>query len=126
MRQPVWLRRLAHSTRTPAAMLTNTKQLESAMSEILKDENFQKKGNSWYMDGADSICVINLQKSDWGGQYYVNLGVSLKCLESSPFPKEHKCHIRSRLCELVEDQELLSQSLNLEDHSFQTELTWDR
>jgi hypothetical protein len=97
--------------------LANTKQLEDAISEMLKNSDSKKKGSSWYLDGTDCTCVLNLQKSSWGGQYYINLGVSVKALQASPFPKESQCDIRIRLTELVENKSLLERSLDLENET---------
>ena len=97
--------------------LSNTKQLERALSDMLKNSHFKKKGTSWYLDGTDCTGVLNLQKSSWGGQYYINLGVSAKALQASPFPKESQCDIRVRLTELVENKDLLVKSLDLENQT---------
>ena len=39
---------------------------------------FIKKGDSWYFNEAETILVANLQKSNFGKQYYVNLAVYVK------------------------------------------------
>lgn len=66
--------------------------------------------------------MINLQKSDWGGQFYLNLAVCITKLDnSSDSPLEHKCPIRRRLDRIVSDRELLLQALDLENGSIQNE-----
>ena len=64
---------------------------------------FIKKGDSWYFNEAETILVANLQKSNFGKQYYVNLAVYVKQFGEERFPKEHKCHIRIRLDAVVTD-----------------------
>lgn len=58
------------------------------------------KGQSFFLDGQDTIVVLNLQKSDFNEQYYVNVGIWLKALGSSTFPAENKCHIQASLTSL--------------------------
>lgn len=70
---------------------------------ILKNEGFVRKSDSWYRDAEDAILVCNLQKSQYGEQYYVNLAVWLKALGEAAFPKENSCHIRVRLNALSPD-----------------------
>lgn len=73
---------------------------KKALGGVLKSGGFTNKGQSWYLDGRDSIVVLNLQKSDFDEKYYVNLGVWLKSLDAVPFPSENKCHIQARLTAL--------------------------
>jgi hypothetical protein len=75
--------------------------IQQSFDAALKEAGFQKTAGSWYLDGTDAILVANLQKSNYGDQYYVNLAVWVKALGAAKFPKEHKCHIRLRLESLV-------------------------
>lgn len=67
---------------------------------VLKAARFANKGQSWFLDGDDSIVVLNLQKSDFDDKYYVNLGIWLKSFGAVAFPAENKCHIQVRLTSL--------------------------
>jgi hypothetical protein len=80
--------------------------IQRAFEGPLKQEGFQKKSGSWYLNGFETVVVANLQKSNYGEQYYVNLAIWLKALGDDLFPKEHKCHIRLRLGSLVGQQPL--------------------
>jgi hypothetical protein len=62
----------------------------TAFDEVMKKAGFRKKSGSWCLDTAETIAVANLQKSNYGEQYYVNLAVWLKGLADSVFPREHK------------------------------------
>ena len=63
-----------------------------------------KHSGSWYRESEDVISVLNLQKSQYSLSYYVNVGFWIKALGEERFPKEHKCHVRVRLGDLVPDR----------------------
>ncbi len=88
--------------------------LEAVLAGILRQHQFKKKGSSWYRATDWSVAVVNLQKSNWGAQYYVNLGVSLTAFGGDRFPKEHHCHVRTRLDALRGDNEGIKLALDLE------------
>jgi hypothetical protein len=75
--------------------------IQEAFVEAVKGGGFHEYAGSWYLDGAEATLVVNLQKSTYGDQYYVNLAVWDKSLGEVKFPKEHKCHVRLRLGSLV-------------------------
>ena len=75
--------------------------IKNAFEKPLKANGFVKKGGSWYRDEPDAIFVADWQKSNFGKQYYVNLAVWVKALGKASFPKEHVCHIRIRLGQLM-------------------------
>jgi len=54
--------------------------------------------------GEDVVAVSNLQKSQYGQQYYFNQAFWLRKLGDETFPKENKCHIRSRLGTLCPEE----------------------
>jgi Domain of unknown function (DUF4304) len=60
-----------------------------------------KKSGSWFRRGPETIVVLNLQKSDYGDRYFVNVALWLLPLGPASAPKENVCHIRSRLSQLV-------------------------
>jgi hypothetical protein len=75
------------------------KQLERALNHELSKYGFSKRGPTWYRESNETIQVVDLQKSTYGAQFFVNLGCAPKAmkLEGMPKPKEHKCPIRIRL-----------------------------
>lgn len=79
----------------------------------LKANNFIKKSGSWYREVDESVMVVNLQKSNYGNTFYINLGVWFKRFGQSQFPKEQQCHIRIRLSSLTGEE--LDNALNLEN-----------
>ena len=97
-------------------------ELKLGVEEALKGVQFRRKSSTWYCDLDETVLVVDLQKSNFGEQYYVNLGVLVKGLPASQAgklpPKENECHIRLRIEALKHDEEeRLKQLLNLEDGS---------
>lgn len=81
---------------------------KKTIGSLLKEVGFKNKDQSWYVDGPDSIVVLNIQKSDFDDKYYINFGVWLKRLGAVDFPKENKCHIQARLTSIFpEDAEII-------------------
>jgi hypothetical protein len=124
----------------------NRNSLEATVSDALAPERSVKKKDHWYLDKSDIIWIVNLQKSDFGGKFYINVGLFIKPdittvdefaasrlkerdedlkqyydyskqYALGQFPKEHHCDIRARLDALVPDREGLNVVLNLEDSS---------
>ncbi len=93
------------------------KELEKALDAALLRESFRKKGRSWYFDGQDCVCVVNLQASKWSRTLYINLGVGIKSLGAEGYPPVHKCHLYGRIDDLVKNQSTLSHALDAEDRS---------
>lgn len=90
-------------------------KLKNVFGEALRDAGFIKKSGSWYRSGSDAIVVLNLQQSDHGNYYYLNVDVSLKALSTELFPKGNHCHIQMRADGLVgDDILLLSKALDLD------------
>lgn len=75
-----------------------------ALSECVPAEGFRRKASTWYSDKEQTILLVNLQRSRWGPQYYVNLAVWVKALGPAALPKEADCHIRCRLGALVPEE----------------------
>ncbi len=71
--------------------------VQRAVDEFGREVGFEKKSGSWYWHGEEVIAVLNLQKSQYGPQYYVNVAFWLRQLGEERYPKEHKCHVRLRL-----------------------------
>jgi len=57
------------------------KDLISLFNNVLKPHGFKKKSNYWRLDGDELIKIVNLQKSQWGNQYYINYGFDFKDLD---------------------------------------------
>ena len=70
--------------------------IKSAVAKTLKDAGFLQNGTTWYSDRADTILVVQLQKSRYSSQYYINAAVWVKKLGPASTPREPACHIRRR------------------------------
>jgi hypothetical protein len=89
--------------------------VQRAFDRFGKEAGFEKKSGSWYRRGDEVIAVSNLQKSQYGPQYYFNQGFWLTRVSDERFPKEQQCHIRARLGALLRDaSSRIDQLLDLE------------
>lgn len=69
-----------------------------AIAPLMKAQGFKKSNATWRRSDSESIAVLNVQKSPWGGGvYYVNLGVYFPDLGPLLAPTENKCHVQRRL-----------------------------
>lgn len=92
------------------------KELQRLLAPSLKACGFKKTGATWHRPDEDTICVVNLQGSQWSSEiFYINLGVYFKALGKENRPSENRCHIRVRLDNLVPDARSLDRMLNLNE-----------
>lgn len=61
---------------------------------------FRRKGVTLYRDQPETVAVVNLQASQYGGRYYLNIALWLKAVGEEPDPKEYHCQLRTRLSAL--------------------------
>lgn len=73
--------------------------LEFVLGAELASHGFNRKSSSWYREAEGGLQVVDLQKSSYGLQFYLNLCCvpAGMAVEGMPTPKEHKCPIRIRL-----------------------------
>lgn len=90
------------------------KQIQRILAPALRARGFTKTGATWRKAYPDAIAVLNLQGSQWGPSFYVNLGIYLRALGTNEKPLEYDCHIRTRLDELVPDRARLAQLLDFD------------
>ena len=94
------------------------KVLEALFERSLVVAGFRKKGSCWYRQLSDILQLIDLQKSSYGKQFYINIACVPRGMqpEGMPFPQEHKCPIRIRLTSAFPAQrERVDKSLDLEN-----------
>ena len=96
------------------------KLILDALGPSLKEAGFKKQAGNWYRSNDEIILMVNIQKSQYGDQYYINIGIALKSLGVVQYPKEHNCHIRFRLTALVKEDEKkhIDSIFDLENKSF--------
>lgn len=85
--------------------------LTAAFRDWGRENGFIRKGTTLYRDQPETLAVVNLQGSQWGGRRYVNVGLWLKAVEEPGQPKENECHIRTRLDQLVPEEQRLQRVL---------------
>jgi hypothetical protein len=89
--------------------------VQRAFDQFGQEAGFEKKSGSWYRRSDEVISVSNLQKSQYGQQYYFNQAFWLRQFGDERSPKENKCHIRARLGSLLPDQsDAIAQLLDLD------------
>ncbi|WP_437483775.1 DUF4304 domain-containing protein [Sorangium sp. So ce1014] len=86
-----------------------------ATDAALKSAQFLRKSGTWYRNVEETVLIVDVQRSNFGQQYYINLGIFVKGLAQQLTklpPKESECHIRLRLESLMpEAEEQASQAL---------------
>lgn len=91
--------------------------LETVLKEFLRSHNFKKKGKTWYRDTKDCIHVISARKLQWGEKYFIDMGIFVKQLGNTTFPKEHECQVSGSLEQLY-GHRYLKGYLDFEDRRF--------
>jgi hypothetical protein len=97
-------------------------EIQHEVDSCLSTAGMRKQSGSWYRQSDDAIAVVNLQKSQYGPSYYLNVAFWLLALGEAKFPKEHECHVRMRLDDLIPDrvaviEELLDLRRDIADRS---------
>lgn len=62
-------------------------QIGSILSPYLKQQGFKKKSSSWVRNENGVVQVIELQKSNHGHYYYINLSIQLEILSDHNYPQ---------------------------------------
>ena len=98
--------------------MIDKKTFKKTIAIPFQKAGFVKKGQSWYLDGNDALIVINLQKSNWGERYYINMGIWLKAFGEASFPQFNHCHLYYRVENFFpENRELILFGCSLENSS---------
>ena len=87
--------------------------LEAAIDSVLKPRGYRKRRSTWHLVLPEVILVANMQRSQWGPSFYINLGVYLRALGSETSPPEYRCHIRARAGTLLVNSADLDSALDL-------------
>ena len=88
-------------------------QVQEIVDRFCKEHGFTKKSGSWFRIQDETIAVIDLQRSNSAHAYYVNVALWLLGLGEATAPKEHTCHVRTRLDRLVADPGRVRSALDL-------------
>ncbi|PAQ11749.1 DUF4304 domain-containing protein [Mesorhizobium temperatum] len=63
------------------------------------------RATNYYREWPETVCLLNVQKSAWGPQFYLNAAVWLTRLGAERRPKEYNCHIRWRVNSRMEGEQ---------------------
>jgi hypothetical protein len=86
------------------------------LSPLLEKGGFTTRDRRlWLRTRSDSWNLVAVQKSSWGNQYYINVGVWLPVLNPNPAPRVQDCHIQTRLGSIAANASELENALNFED-----------
>lgn len=94
----------------------NARALETAFTEKLKTVGFKKKARTWRKDFSKLSWIINLQKSAWGEQFYLNVNVDFRSLDTGGFSARGDLQNRAEQLISPERKEKLAQFLDCENH----------
>lgn len=77
--------------------------IERGISAALRPVGFARSRRNWRRVDEEIVQVVNLQKSQYGDQCFLNIGFFLRQLDPDvTAPVEHRCHVRLRGNELWE------------------------
>lgn len=82
-------------------MVTRRDPVQATFDEFGAKLGLEKRARTWYRRSPDVVSILNLQKSQWGAQYYVNVAFWFTALGTEEFPKEREAHVRTRLDTLL-------------------------
>ncbi|MER8409113.1 DUF4304 domain-containing protein [Mesorhizobium sp. M1307] len=74
------------------------------------------RNTNYYREWPETVCLLNLQKSAWGPQFYLNAAVWLTRFGIERRPKEYNCHIIWRVNSLMvsEQSKAFTEALDLD------------
>lgn len=75
------------------------RRYKQAFGRQLELRGFRRKGLTWFIENAELITLLNLQKDMYGPSYFLNLAFWLKALgePAAKPPPESQCHLRFRV-----------------------------
>ena len=81
------------------------KQFKEFCKQEFLRKGFRKTKNTYYLVGKDLLCGIDLQKSNFGNQYYINFFYSLGDYQNqSVFPTYYDSDIDARIIVMSKTQ----------------------
>lgn len=86
--------------------------LITLLDEVLKPHGFARRASTWHRSSAETVAIVNLQRSRFARQYFINLGASIKSVNPAEFPNEEHAHVRIRM-----ESEPLAVALDLDNET---------
>jgi Domain of unknown function (DUF4304) len=78
--------------------------IQTELDAFAKRIGMEKQSGIWYRTTGEIIQALNLQKSQYGPLYYINIGLWLQALGPAKFPREQTWHVTIRLDTLLADR----------------------
>jgi hypothetical protein len=73
----------------------NFESFKTSIHPLLKAHGFRKSNAAWRRNQGESIAVLNVQKSRWGGgDHYISLGLYFRALGEELAPTAIRCHVQ--------------------------------
>ena len=98
-----------------------TKEVVEHIKPILKAFGFKKNGLNWFSENEKIIKIFNVQRSQFGKQIYINIGIKIKSIEPKATHNYPGSHLGFRLDHLVENGTLDFEN-NIDNKSRSAEL----
>lgn len=74
------------------------KEFKAFCQKEFKARGFKKKKNAFYLAGHDLLCEIDLQKSNFGDEYYINYGYYIgSYTDETNYPSIYDTDIEERI-----------------------------
>ena len=77
--------------------MTDKKAFKKQLANVLLDAGFLLKVNSWRASGEEVVVVVEINKSPYDEQHYLNIGFWINRLGSFAGQKYNQCHLYFRL-----------------------------
>lgn len=77
-------------------------EIRKAFSPVAFSYGFRPSGVDWILEGADVVCLLNVDAGRWGGQASLNVAFWLRVLGNLEPPKYNQAHIYLRADEWIE------------------------
>jgi len=65
----------------------DTKEFKRLFDEVAKSHNFERAFGGWFKESHECIVVLDLQKSNYGGYYYLNLKIYIQGVFNKHYSK---------------------------------------
>ncbi len=81
------------------------KEFKAFCQKEFKARGFKKKKNAFYLAGHDLLCEIDLQKSNFGDEYYINYGYYIgSYTDETNYPSIYDTDIEERIIVMSKKQ----------------------
>lgn len=68
----------------------STEKLKSVFAEIAKKNGFDEISSAWFKESGEAIVVLDLQKSNFGNSYYLNIKIYIQGMFGNTYSKTNE------------------------------------